>query len=172
AFIAGPRSLSRGRDLAGRAFLHSYDWRQDQGFGLLEVILTAPVVVASWIALQYHGSVVAPAAFGGGDKLLHNVTGGIGVVEGNSGILRAGLPWQSVHDGEAPAHDPVRLAVVVAAPVEAISGVLNRHPDLAALFDNGWLSLHAMDDRGRLAHRYEGGTWYPNETVDHPAIAA
>jgi uncharacterized protein YbcC (UPF0753/DUF2309 family) len=35
---------------------------------------------------------------------LHNVTGGIGVVEGNGGLLRVGLPWQSVHDGERYAH--------------------------------------------------------------------
>ncbi|SBV53028.1 hypothetical protein XBLMG947_3831 [Xanthomonas bromi] len=30
-----------------------YDWRCDEGFGVLELILTAPVVVASWISLQY-----------------------------------------------------------------------------------------------------------------------
>ncbi|WP_309665930.1 DUF2309 domain-containing protein, partial [Tabrizicola sp.] len=85
AFVAAPRSRTTARNLGGRAFLHSYDWRQDKGFGVLELILTAPVVVASWISLQYYGSTVAPAAFGGGNKLLHNVTGGMGVVEGNSG---------------------------------------------------------------------------------------
>ena len=56
---------------------------------MLELILTAPVVVASWISLQYYGSVVAPEAFGGGNKLLHNVTGGVGVVEGNGGAAAA-----------------------------------------------------------------------------------
>ena len=54
---------------------------------MLELILTAPVVVASWISLQYYGSTVAPDVFGGGNKLLHNVTGGIGVVEGNGGAV-------------------------------------------------------------------------------------
>ncbi len=88
AFIAAPRAVTAGRDLAGRAFLHSYDWRQDAGFATLELILTAPVVVASWISLQYYGSTVAPQAFGGGNKLIHNVVGGIGVVEGNGGLLR------------------------------------------------------------------------------------
>ena len=100
AFIAAPRTRTAGKSFEGRAFLHDYDWRQDKSFGVLELILTAPVVVASWISLQYYGSTVAPAVFGGGNKLLHNVTGGIGVVEGNGGQLRAGLPWQSVHDGE------------------------------------------------------------------------
>jgi hypothetical protein len=63
--------------------------RQDNGFGVLELIMTAPVVVASWISLQYYGSTVAPEAFGAGNKLLHNVVGGIGVVEGNGGTLCA-----------------------------------------------------------------------------------
>ena len=168
AFIAAPRHRTAGRDLGGRTFLHSYDWRADDGFGVLELILTAPVVVASWISLQYHGSTVAPEVFGAGNKLLHNVTGGIGVVEGNGGTLRPGLPFQSVHDGEAPRHEPLRLSVVVEAPTEAIDGILDKHPGVRALFDNGWLSLHAMDAAGRLAARYEAGTW--QETATAPAL--
>jgi uncharacterized protein YbcC (UPF0753/DUF2309 family) len=156
AFIAAPRSRTAGKNLEGRAFLHDYDWQQDKGFGVLELILTAPVVVASWISLQYYGSTVAPAVFGGGNKLLHNVTGGIGVVEGNGGLLRVGLPWQSVHDGEKYAHEPLRLSVCVEAPCEAITDVLSRHANVRALFDNGWLHLFAMDDKGRLAARYLG----------------
>lgn len=172
AFIAAPRHRTAGRDLGGRAFLHSYEWQADDEFGILELILTAPVVVASWIALQYHGSRVAPEAFGGGNKLLHNVVGGVGVVEGNGGLLRAGLPMQSVHDGETWRHEAVRLAVVVEAPTEAISGVLTRHPDVRALFDNGWLSLHAMDSAGRMAHRYSGGDWIAVEGGEERRAAA
>jgi len=156
AFIAAPRSRSAGRDLAGRAFLHDYDWRCDEGFSVLELILTAPVVVASWISLQYYGSTVAPEAFGAGNKLLHNVTGGIGVVEGNGGILRTGLPWQSVHDGEHLIHEPLRLSVLIEAPPEAIAMILERHPQVRALFDNRWLHLFSLDDEGRMARRYIG----------------
>ncbi|MEI2387742.1 DUF2309 domain-containing protein [Breoghania sp. JC706] len=156
AFIAAPRSRSAGRDLAGRAFLHDYDWRRDDGFGVLELILTAPVVVASWISLQYYGSTVAPDVFGAGNKLLHNVTGGIGVVEGNGGLLRAGLPWQSVHDGERLIHEPLRLSVLIEAPREAIANVLERHREVRALFDNRWLHLLALNDEGRVAWRYTG----------------
>jgi len=161
AFIAAPRARSTGRDLGGRVFLHDYDWHADRGFATLELILSAPVVVASWISLQYNGSVLAPDLFGAGNKLLHNVTGGIGVVEGNGGPLRAGLPWQSVHDGAAPRHEVQRLKVVVAAPARAISAVLARHGELRALFDNGWLSLFTMDEAGRIAARYERGRWAP-----------
>lgn len=162
AFVAAPRSRTAGRDLAGRAFLHDYDWRRDQGFGVLELILTAPVVVASWISLQYYGSTVAPDVFGAGNKLLHNVTGGVGVVEGNGGLLRAGLPWQSVHDGERLTHEPLRLSVLIEAPREAITGILERHAEVRALFDNRWLHLFALDDEGRMAWRYKGDLCWEN----------
>ena len=156
AFIAAPRRRMAGKSLAGRAFLHDYDWRRDGDFAVLELILTAPVVVASWISLQYYGSTVAPRVFGGGDKLLHNVVGGIGVVEGNGGPLRAGLPWQSVHDGARLIHEPLRLTVCIEAPREAMTEILQRHPDVRALFDNRWMHLFALDETGRMAWRYAG----------------
>ena len=153
AFIAAPRATTRGLDLGGRVFLHSYDRALDPDFKVLELVLTAPVVVASWISLQYYGSTVAAPLFGGGNKLIHNVTGGIGVVEGNGGRLRAGLPWQAVHDGTRPAHDPLRLTVMLDAPTSAVDAVLSRHPQVAALFDNGWLHLLTLD-AGRIDARY------------------
>lgn len=156
AFIAAPRHRTAGRPLGGRAFLHEYEWAQDTGFGVLELILTAPVVVASWISLQYYGSTVAPELFGCGNKLLHNVTGGIGVLEGNSGPLRSGLAQQSVHDGEQYAHEPLRLAVCIEAPRGAITDILKRHAEVRALFDNRWLHLFALDQDGRMAWRYAG----------------
>ena len=163
AFIAAPRQATAGRDLGGRAFLHSYDWQADDGFGTLELILTAPVVVASWISLQYYGSTVAPEAFGGGNKLIHNVVGGIGVIEGNGGRLRPGLPWQAVHDGQTLRHDPLRLSVMIEAPREAITDVLERHPAVRALFDNGWLHLFTLRD-GRIDARYRPGLSWDDET--------
>ncbi len=156
AFIAAPRAVTQGADLGGRAFLHSYDWKADEGFKTLELILTAPVVVASWISLQYYGSAVAPELFSAGNKLIHNVTGGIGVVEGNGGLLRAGLPWQAVHDGERLAHTPLRLSVLVEAPQAAIIDVLARHDGVRQLFDHRWLHLFALDE-GRIAARYRPG---------------
>nr|MCU0923318.1 DUF2309 domain-containing protein [Burkholderiaceae bacterium] len=165
AFIAARRNATAGRDLQGRAFLHSYDWKADEGFATLELILTAPVVVASWISLQYYGSTVAPQLFGGGNKLIHNVVGGIGVVEGNGGLLRPGLPIQTVHDGERPAHEALRLSVMVEAPVEAMTEILRRHDDVRQLFDNGWLHLFALQD-GLVAGRYRRGlVWETGQTV-------
>lgn len=155
-FIAAPRHQTVGRDLKGRAFLHDYDWRLDEGFSVLELIMTAPVVVASWISLQYYGSTVAPDIFGGGNKLLHNITGGIGVLEGNGGLLRAGLPWQSIHDGKRYVHEPLRLTVLLEAPRQAMTDILKRHDQVRALFDNKWLHLIALDDDGIMTWRYIG----------------
>jgi hypothetical protein len=169
AFIAAPRDATTGKDLGGRAFLHSYDWQADEGFGTLELIITAPVVVASWISLQYYGSSVAPEVFGGGNKLIHNVVGGIGVIEGNSGRLRPGLPWQAVHDGEKLQHEPLRLSVMIEAPREAIIDVLERHPGVRELFDNGWLHLFTLHD-GRVDARYHPGLQWEEEAKE--AIAA
>ena len=173
AFIAAPRGRTAGKSLQGRSFLHSYTWQEDDGFGVLELILTAPVVVASWISLQYYGSSVAPDAFGAGNKLLHNVTGGIGVIEGNGGVLRGGLPWQSVHDGDKFMHDPLRLSVAIEATREAISEILSRHEGVAALFDNGWLKLFVSIEEGRLGWRYKGnGEWAALRDAMPTAIAA
>lgn len=161
AFIAAPRSVIRGVDLGGRAFLHEFRF-EEAGVEGLEAILTAPVVVASWISLQYFGSVVAPQTFGGGSKLVHNVVGGFGVTEGADGQLRTGLPVQSVHDGRAPVHSALRLTVCLAAPEEAISTVLARQPAVRALFDNGWLHLVTLDGQGQMSTRYRpGGAWTP-----------
>ncbi len=169
AFIAAPRAATAGRDLGGRAFLHSYDWQADAGFGTLELIITAPVVVASWISLQYYGSSVAPEMFGGGNKLIHNVVGGIGVIEGNGGRLRAGLPWQAVHDGDGLQHEPLRLSVMIEAPREEMLAILEKHPAVRALFDNGWLHLFALKD-GKVDARYVPGLAFAEEAPQ--ALAA
>ncbi|MEO1249868.1 MAG: DUF2309 domain-containing protein, partial [Pseudomonadota bacterium] len=172
AFIAAPRSRTDGLDLGGRSFLHSYDWRRDEGFGVLELIMTAPMVVASWISLQYYGSTVDNRAFGSGNKVLHNVTGTLGVLEGNGGDLRVGLPWQSVHDGERLIHEPLKLSVVIEAPIEAMNAVIAEHETVRDLVDNGWLYLFAMDANGVISDRYAGGlAWTPLAT-DQTAKAA
>jgi uncharacterized protein YbcC (UPF0753/DUF2309 family) len=162
AFIAAPRSRTAALDLQGRAFLHSYDWRQDDGFGVLELIMAAPMVVASWINLQYYGSTVDNRVFGCGNKVLHNVVGTMGVLEGNGGDLRSGLPWQSVHDGERLIHEPMRLSVVIAAPLAAIEAVIAKYASVRQLVENGWLHLFAMGDVGTPLQRYCGQQrWEP-----------
>lgn len=162
AFVVAPRAHTQTLDLGGRSFLHSYAWRQDEGFGVLELIMTAPMVVASWISLQYFASTVDNDRFGSGNKVLHNVVGRLGVLEGNGGDLRVGLPWQSVHDGEQYQHEPLRLNVMIEAPIDAMNDVLAKHDGVRDLLDNGWLQLLALDDDGHVSHRYVGALeWEP-----------
>jgi uncharacterized protein YbcC (UPF0753/DUF2309 family) len=156
AFVVAPRARTSGLDLEGKSFLHSYDWKKDKNFSVLELIMTAPMVVTSWINLQYYGSTVDNFHFGSGNKTLHNVTAGIGVLEGYSGDLRVGLPMQAIHDGEHYQHEPLRLNVIIEAPIDAINKVLKKHKSVRDLCDNGWIQLLAMDNQGQVAHRYEG----------------
>jgi uncharacterized protein YbcC (UPF0753/DUF2309 family) len=167
AFIAAPRARTRGIDLAGRAFLHDYDFREDRDFSTLNLIMTAPMVVASWINLQYYGSTVNNRVFGSGNKVLHNVTGTIGVLEGNAGDLQIGLPWQSVHDGTRFMHEPLRLNVFIAAPEEALSRVIEQHQLVRHLVDHRWLHLFAIDETPGHFRRYLGqGRWAEVEEKD------
>lgn len=156
AFIAAPRERTRHVDLGGRSFLHSYDCEGDAGFEVLELIMTAPLVVASWISLQYYASTVDNNVFGSGDKTLHNVVGGLGVLEGNGGDLRVGLPLQSLHDGQRWIHEPLRLNAFIEAPLAAIGEVLEKHEHVRELADNGWIHLFAILDEGRTLKRYRG----------------
>ncbi|MBS0630895.1 MAG: DUF2309 domain-containing protein [Verrucomicrobia bacterium] len=145
AFIAAPRRRTAGLKLDGRVFLHDYDAAADTDSALLTLILSAPVVVPSWINLQYYASRVDPERYGAGNKVLHNVVGGIGVLEGNGGDLKTGLSWQSIHDGERFMHEPRRLAVYIEASPEKIGAVLAAQPAVRQLFDHGWLHLWSID---------------------------
>ncbi len=158
AFIAAPRERTRGMDLGGRSFLHDYHADRDPENGVLELILTAPLVVASWINLQYYGSTVDNDAFGSGSKTIHNVVGRHGVISGNSGDLRVGLPFQSVHDGERSVHEPVRLTALIEASQEAISGIMKKHDGLRELIENQWIHLISINpDNGECARLTSAG---------------
>ena len=158
AFLIAPRHRSLGAVLQGRCFLHDYDAGNDPDGGVLELLMTAPMLVTHWINWQYHASTCEPRRLGSGNKLLHNVVGGtLGVFEGNGGDLRIGLSLQSLHDGECWRHEPLRLTVVVDAPAASIEAVINRHAVVANLLDNGWLHLWRFEGDGLQAWR--GRRW-------------
>jgi uncharacterized protein YbcC (UPF0753/DUF2309 family) len=162
AFVIAPRARTRHLDLGGRVFLHDYDWRSDEGFATLTLILTAPMVVTNWINLQYYASTVDNRRFGSGNKVLHNVVGGsIGVFEGNGGDLRIGLPMQSLHDGNEWRHTPLRLSVFVEAPTAAIDSVIAGHSVVQHLVEHGWLFLFRIGEDGATWQRRPDGSWHP-----------
>lgn len=160
AFIVAPRSRSRHLNLAGRSFLHDYAWQRDPGFGVLELIMTAPMVVTNWINLQYHASTVDNPRYGSGNKVLHNVVGGnVGVFEGNGGDLRIGLPLQSLHDGESFRHTPLRLSVFVQAPQDPIDAIIAKHTTVRHLLDHEWLTVFRLADDEGVWRYLPGGHW-------------
>ena len=160
AFIVAPRSRSKHLQLAGRSFLHDYDWQQDPALGVLELIMTAPMIVTNWINLQYYASTVDNQRYGSGNKVLHNVVGGrLGVFEGNGGDLRIGLPWQSLHDGEVLRHTPLRLSVFIEAPEACINTIIAKHEMVRQLLDHEWLHLFRIDADSSSITRYRKGWW-------------
>ncbi|MDE2622574.1 MAG: DUF2309 domain-containing protein [Betaproteobacteria bacterium] len=160
AFIIGPRRRTRGLPLQGRCFLHDYEAAHDPDGSVLELLMTAPMLVTHWINWQYHASTCEPGRLGSGNKLLHNVVGGrIGVFEGNGGDLRIGLSRQSLHDGHRWVHEPLRLTVVIEASQQAIEQVIERHTVVRNLLQHGWLHLWCLEN-GRLSRRAPEG-WRP-----------
>ncbi len=160
AFIAAPRDRTRQLNLQGRVFLHNYDPAADPDRSTLELIMTAPMIVANWINLQYYASTVNNRLWGSGNKVTHNVVGTFGIQQGNGGDLLAGLPLQSVHDGEKWMHEPVRLSVFIEAPCSDIDAVIAKHEGVRHLVENGWLHLFAIDCGGRFIHRRNvDGAW-------------
>ena len=160
AFVIAPRHRTKGVVLDGRSFLHDYDATQDTDGSVLELLMTAPMLVTHWINWQYHASTCDPQRLGSGNKVLHNVVGGqIGVFEGNGGDLRIGLSRQSLHDGKRWVHEPLRLTVIIDAPREAIERVIAQHAVVRNLLENSWLHLWRYDADGLV--RYADRTWLP-----------
>ena len=160
AFIVAPRARTRHINLAGRSFLHDYDWRLDEDLSVLTLIMTAPMVVTHWINMQYHASTVDNQRYGSGNKVLHNVVGGrLGVFEGNGGDLRIGLPMQSLHDGQTLRHTPLRLSVFIEAPRLGIDTVIARHETVRHLVEHGWLHMFRLDASENRVEQRQGGAW-------------
>ena len=118
AFLIGRRKLTKGLDLGGRVFLHSYDPIADPQGAILEKIMTAPLIVGEWINTGYYFSAVDPWAYGSGTKVLHNVVGGVGMMLGSQSDLQMGFPLQTVNNGDRHYHEPMRLLAIIESAAE------------------------------------------------------
>lgn len=161
AFIVAPRSLTKNINLDGRCFLHSYHWKEDGEGRFLETILTAPMVVAQWINTQYLFSTLDNVAYGSGSKITHNVTGKIGIMQGNGSDLMHGLPLQSVMSSDEIAyHQPQRLLTVIYAPSALVSAIIERQAVLKTLFFNEWVHLIVIEPSDNRAYQLnQDGKW-------------
>lgn len=147
-FIIGPRSLTKAMNLKGNCFLHSYDWEMDIEGNALDSIMQGPMVVTQWINNHYYFATVDNENYGGGSKITHNVTGRFGVVQGNGGDLKRGLPLQSVKENDLIYyHKPLRLSVYIHAPKDRVNDILQKHKHLKSLIDNEWIYLMVIDPK-------------------------
>jgi len=160
AFIIGRRELTTGLNLDGRVFLHSYDYREDPTERLLEVLMTAPQVVAQWINMEHYFSVVDNEVYGGGSKIYHNVVGRVGIMSGPWSDLRLGLAWQTMMNGDLPYHEPMRLLTVIEAPRARIAKLIARHEVLQHYYHHEWVHLVALEPEDGVLYRYlPSGKW-------------
>ena len=146
SFIVAKRDLTKNIDLDGRSFLHSYDWQQDEDGSALNLILTAPMVVAQWINSQYLFSTINNVSYGSGSKITQNIVGKIGVMQGNGSDLMHGLPLQSLFSKDTQAyHQPLRLTTIVHAPKKLIDNAIYKNKILQKLFGNSWVHIFCLD---------------------------
>ncbi len=162
-FIIGRRQLTQHLKLDGRAFLHSYDYRIDRKFHLLENILTGPLVVGQWINMEHYFSAVDNERFGSGSKVYHNVAGRFAVMTGNLSDLRTGLPAQTVLQKGRPYHQPIRLITVIEAPFKATLAAIERVASVKQLVANGWIRLVVIDPETTRTHIHDETGWVVGE---------
>ncbi len=159
-FLIGRRDLTKGLDLKGRVFMHSYDHREDPTTRFLEVLLTAPQVVAQWINMEHYFSAVDNEVYGSGSKIYHNVVGRFGIMSGPWSDLRLGLARQTVMNGDMPYHEPMRLLTIIEAPRKGIERLIARHEVLQHYYHNEWVHLVVLDPAGNEWYRYRpNGEW-------------
>jgi uncharacterized protein YbcC (UPF0753/DUF2309 family) len=103
---------------------------------------------------QYLFSTLDNVAFGAGSKVTKNITGKIGIMQGNASDLMNGLPLQSVFKSDdTPYHIPVRLSVIIYAPKAKIEKIVKQEEILRKLFGNGWLHLICFDPEDNHMYR-------------------
>lgn len=164
AFTIARRAVTKGVDLGGRSFLHSYDPGTDPEGAILEKIMTAPLVVGEWINMEHYFSSTDPWRYGSGSKVIHNVVSGIGLMYGAQSDLATGLPLQTVNNGAIHKHEPMRLLTIIEADRAIIASIIAKHDVLQQFFHNEWVNLVALDSTTFEFQRYrKDATWEPIE---------
>lgn len=151
-FIIADRERTKGLQLNSSSFLHDYSWKTDNEFKILEGIVTAPMIVTTWINLQYYASTIDNDNFGSGNKVLHNVVNNFGILEGNNGDLKVGLAQQSVQSISGNIHEPLRLNVIIDAPEAAIRELALKHQLVLNLVKNQWINIYRLDENQGLTY--------------------
>ena len=163
AAFVGRRTLSRGAFFDRRVFLISYDPLPDVEGRVLEATLLAAGPVGAGINLEYYFSTVNNEHFGCGSKVMHNLAGLFGVMQGASSDLRTGLPLQMVE-----IHEPMRLLVIVEQTLEIVTAVYQRQPPLQELIGNGWIVLVAKHPETATIHLFDPASGWQLWNAEQP----
>ncbi len=131
AFIAAPRAMTRAINFNGMVCLRSYDWQHDAGYRMLEQIMTAPLLAASCLNLQLYRAAV------------------------NNSVNNNAL--ETAHRAS---QQPVRLSVLLAAPIAEIDRIIARHKKVRDLVINDWIHLFAVAPCGqKFLRRFSMAGW-------------
>lgn len=152
----GGREKIKGLFLDRRAFLQSYDYRQDpEGISLAGILAPLPVVCGG-INLEYYFSRMDIEKMGAGTKLPHNVMGLIGVANSSDGDLRPGLPLQMVEN-----HDPVRLLMIIEQKPEIVFNIITATATMLNWFSNEWIHLIALSPDDHQLYYFDNQKFVP-----------
>ncbi|MBF0416740.1 MAG: DUF2309 domain-containing protein [Magnetococcales bacterium] len=151
--LIGRRSVSRGVFFDRRMYLISYDPTRDPDGSIVESILLAAGPVGAGISLEYYFSTVDNERYGCGTKVVHNITGLFGVMEGSASDLRTGLPRQMIE-----IHEAMRLLVIVEQRPEILTEIYLRQEPIRELVGNGWIELACVDPESGVMHHFVPGS--------------
>ncbi len=160
--VVGRRQRTRGLYLDRRSFLMSYDpEKDDPQYTTLERILSAVVPVCQGINMQYLLSYMDSTGWGCGTKLPHNVTSLLGIMDGASSDLRAGLPWQGVE-----IHEPMRLLFVIETTPDGMRQIMSRNKVIGRILLNGWAHLAVLSPTSSEIQVFRDGEFHPYQASD------
>jgi hypothetical protein len=152
--VIASRDLTKGLFLDRRAFLNSYDYRNDPDGKLLTGIMRPIGPVCGGINLEYYFSRVDNYKLGAGTKLPHNVMGLIGVANSSDGDLRPGLPLQMIE-----VHDPVRLLVIVEHYPEVVLQTIQSAPEMYEWYLNEWVHIMVVHPETNKFYYFKAGVF-------------
>jgi uncharacterized protein len=153
--FVGRREWSRGLFLDRRAFLTSYDPKQDDASNqTLTRLLQAVIPVCAGISLEYYFSTVDTEGYGCGSKLPHNITSLLGVMTGASSDLKPGLSEQMVE-----IHEPVRILFVIETTPEAMLKIIDQNAAIARLCRGDWVQLATLDPESSNIRVFRNGVF-------------
>ncbi len=158
--IVGNREMSKGLFLDRRAFLNSYNYKQDLEGNFLTGVMRPLGPVCGGINLEYYFSRVDNYKLGAGTKLPHNVMGLFGVANSSDGDLRPGLPWQMIE-----VHDPLRLMIIVEHYPAVVLNSIQSSPEMYEWFINEWVHVVSVNpDTNELTY-FKEGAFVPYEPM-------